>query len=57
MLIIENKALDRLLKFIFHIYPNIKFHLVKRQIRRTPVQLQKTHNVHSTLRKCGNVTF
>ena len=57
MLVIENKVLGKLLKFIFNIYPNIKFHLVRRQIGRRLVQLQKVHNVHSTLRKCGNITF
>ncbi len=57
MLVIENKVLGKLLKFIFNIYPNIKFHLVRRQIGRRPVQLQKTHNIHPTLRKCGNITF
>ena len=57
MLVVENKVLDKLHKFISNIYPNIKLHLLRHQIGRRLVQLQKVHNVHSTLRKCGNITF
>ena len=39
MLVIEYKFLDKLLKFISTTYPNIKFHLVRRQIGRRPVRL------------------